>query len=91
MAPGGTSGIRFLDEVVIEEFLNGSTSIPTRYLEPEEIWVEILVDEHGSIPPIPVQEELIPFFSQVQLAPESNTAELAYLELAEKVGGRRYG
>lgn len=31
------------------------------------------------------QEELIPFFSQVKLAPESNTAELAYLELAEKV------
>ena len=32
-----------------------------------------------------LQEELIPFFSEVRLAPESNTAELAYLELAEKV------
>lgn len=32
-----------------------------------------------------LQEEVVPFFSQVRLSPESNTAELAYLELARKV------
>ncbi len=33
----------------------------------------------------PDQEELIPFFSQIKLSPQSDTAEKAYLELAEKV------
>jgi reversibly glycosylated polypeptide/UDP-arabinopyranose mutase len=31
------------------------------------------------------QEEMVPFFSQLKLSPQNNTAELAYIEIANKV------
>jgi hypothetical protein len=32
-----------------------------------------------------LQEEMVPFFSQLKLSPQNNTAELAYIEIANKV------